>query len=333
MDPSFIFDPELPFDTKRERLFRFQSERNPVYRRFCDSLGFRADKPPEPGMEPLLPIRGFRDTALITEGESADLLFHSSGTAGMRKSEHHVADAEIYRRSVLEGFEQHYSADSVLWAWLPGYRDNPFSSLIHMAEILINRDNSGLSHIFPPGDLPDKDDLEKLDRSGRSLVLFGAAFGLIDLLEESTDPDQPFGVPLPADTTIIETGGMKTHRREMSRMELHSRLSEGFGVAPGQIHSEYGMCELLSQAYACGNPWFQPVPWMEVTIRDPEDSFRICTPGEEGKIGIVDLANIYSCPFILTEDRGVADGEGRFQVLGRWRPDNLRGCNFLIDRD
>jgi len=148
----------------------------------------------------------------------------------------------------------------------------------------------------------------------------------LDLIEISK-------VKLPGDSIIIETGGMKTFRREMTKEELHNSLTDGFGLSNENIHSEYGMTELLSQAYSTGDNWFQCVPWMSISIRNPENPMEEVPKGEEGLIGVMDLANMYSCSFILTGDKGVQRSDGKFQVLGRWNPENLRGCNFLIDQD
>ena len=157
-------------------------------------------------------------------------------------------------------------------------------------------------------------------------MLFGAAFGLLDLLEAGP-------ITMPPDAYIMETGGMKTHRREMSRAQLHHRLAGGFGLDKKQVHSEYGMTELMSQAYATGNEWFATPHWMKISIRDPENPMRTLAFGEEGLIGIIDLANIYSCSFLLTGDLGIMKPDETFKVLGRWKHSNLRGCNFLIDQD
>ncbi|MFW6157622.1 MAG: hypothetical protein ACOC4S_02145, partial [Balneolaceae bacterium] len=158
------------------------------------------------------------------------------------------------------------------------------------------------------------------------LILFGAAFGLVQLAERH--PQE-----LPGRSIIIETGGMKTHRREMTRRAMHQNLAKGFGTSVKQIHSEYGMTELLSQAYATGGAWFQPVPWMRVRIYNPENPLEPLPAGQEGLIGIIDLANVHSCSFLLTGDRGVLGKKGRFKVLGRWNPKDLRGCNFLVEED
>lgn len=329
-----IFSDE-PFDSKVKSVFEYQFERNPVYRRFCEALSFSSDSfPGSPGSDgsgqtpPLLPINAFKDAVVTcSPDQKPDLVFQSSGTSGMDKSRHLVADAEIYRQSLLRGFRQFYQLEkAVIWAYTPGYSENPDSSLIWMLKELVEQDDSGLSRFLPLDVALDDEELSKVEESDRNLILFGAAFGLLDLLELDS-------VTLPGDGVVIETGGMKTHRREMSRGELQKRLADGFGLDKNRIHSEYGMCELLSQAYATGGPWFKTVPWMRVTIRNPDNPAEELPPFEEGLIGVIDLANVHSCSFVLTGDRGVMDKKGRFKVLGRWNPGDLRGCNFLIEED
>ena len=216
--------------------------------------------------------------------------------------------------------------DYVILAYTPGYNENPHSSLIWMLSTLIGREPSGMSQFLEIGQPLDKKVIEAISEKGKKAMLFGAAFGLLDLIEMSD-------IHLPEDSVLLETGGMKTHRREMTKEDLHRRLADGFGLVKAQIHSEYGMTELLSQAYSQGSFWFEPVPWMKVTIRDPKDPMKEVPDGEEGLIGVIDLANIHSCSFILTGDKVIQNEAGQFQVLGRWNPRNLRGCNFLIDRD
>lgn len=336
---EMIFSDELSFDEKRKAVFEYQFAKNPVYRRFCEALSY----PSAPshlrqgsggqdkwsgGSPPLLPVAAFKD-AVVTclPDRKPDLVFQSSGTSAMKKSLHLVADEEIYSRSLLRGFDHFYQAEPwVIWAYTPGYAENPDSSLIWMLHELMKHDETGVSCFLPLDEPLDKHKIEEVEESGRRLILFGAAFGLLDLIEIGT-PE------LPAESIVIETGGMKTHRREIARKELHGLLAEGFGLKRDQIHSEYGMCELLSQAYATGGEWFRTVPWMEVSIRDPENPSEEMPAGEEGMVGIVDLANVHSCSFLLTGDRGVADDKGQFRVLGRWHVSDLRGCNFLIEED
>lgn len=324
---DYLFASDSSFEEKARAVFEYQFKENPVYQRFCRALAVSPEKLASADEIPLLPIRAFKDAVVRANGREPDLVFRSSGTSGMERSEHQVADADVYRRSILQGINTFYSLDElVIWAYTPGYSDNPDSSLVWMLNELIREDDSGLSRFLPLDQSLDEKAVEQVKKSGRRLMLFGAAFGLIDLVER-----QP--VKLPKGSLVMETGGMKTHRREMSREELHRRLARGFSLPKQQVHSEYGMAEMLSQAYATGGAWFHPVPWLRVIVIDPDDPRRRLPAGREGLIGILDLANVHSCSFLLTGDRGVQRSDGSFKVLGRWKPDNLRGCNFLIDRD
>lgn len=326
-----IFDPSIPFDSRCRPVFEHQIKKNPVYRRFVSVLGFQdppdKDKPVETDEIPLLPIRAFKQSRLICEGTEPELAFRSSGTGDMERSTHFIADTGLYKEALRREFYSHFpEKEYAILAYTPGYSDNAESSLIWMINDLIRNDKSGLSRFLPLNRPLKKEDLEDIFRTQKKILLFGAAFGLLDLVELQSDP-------LPKNAEVLETGGMKTHRREMTRQQLRKELSRGLGVKEKSIHSEYGMCELLSQCYALGGEWFSPPHWMRVSVRRADDPIKVCRPGEEGKVGVADLANVHSCSFILTEDRGVADEHGRFKVLGRWSPADMRGCNFLIDRE
>lgn len=324
------FDPARSFEEKALRIFQFQRKHNAVYSRFCDALGVQES--PSLHEIPLLPIHAFKDAEVITVSEPIDpanieLFFQSSGTSGMSRSRHYVVDSELYRQSVVRGMQHFYKLDDyTLLAYTPGYQANPHSSLVWMLNALIGRDTSGLSRFLELGKPLEQSLIDQITETGKKVMLFGAAFGLLDMLELES-------IHLPEDAVILETGGMKTFRREISKEELHQKLALGFELPAKQIHSEYGMTELLSQAYSLGSMWFEPVPWMQVSIRNPQNPMEEQPVGEEGLIGVIDLANIYSCSFILTGDKGVKNEWGQFQVLGRWNPVNLRGCNFLIDAD
>lgn len=328
---ELIFSEEYSFEEKAKRVFKYQWNNNSVYFRYCEALNqnFEIKKQDKSDISaiPLLPIKAFKDASVTTyPNTEAELTFKSSGTSDMHRSIHPVHDATLYNQSLLRGFRHFYNLeDVVIWGYTPGYADNPDSSLIYMIQKLIDQDNSGLSRFLPLDEPVNPNAIKEVQRQGKQLILFGAAFGLLDLLEIDD-------INLPSNSIVIETGGMKTHRREISRGELHKRLAKGFGLDGSRIHSEYGMAELLSQAYASGK-WFSTVPWMQVTIRNPENPDKILPPFQEGLIGIIDLANVHSCSFLLTGDKGVMDNKGRFQVLGRWNPKDLRGCNFLIDED
>lgn len=327
---KFIFSDEISFDEKAKQVFEYQFENNPVYRCYCEALNSEISKQVQDDISraPLLPIKAFKDATITTDSDvKPDLTFKSSGTSDMQRSEHRILDASIYDQSLLRGFRHFYNLDNaVIWGYTPGYAENPHSSLIYMIQKLIDQDVSGLSR-FLPLDKPLKANaVAEVERQKKQLILFGAAFGLLDLIEMKE-------IELPSDSMVIETGGMKTDRREISKKELHKKLATGFGLNGSRIHSEYGMAELLSQAYATGGQWFKTMPWMQVTIRNPDNPFKEQPPHSEGLIGVVDLANVHSCSFLLTGDKGIMDEKGRFEVLGRWNPKDLRGCNFLIDED
>jgi len=323
---QYIFSSDT-FQKKAWNIYSYQRANNPVYRRYCKALQAEPD-PKNIEDIPLLSARAFKDADLFSgPDEEPDLIFKSSGTGSMSRSVHRVADADLYRRSVVHGFNQFYDLEeSVILAYTPGYADNPDSSLIWMLKALIDCDKTGLARFLPLEKSLQQSEVDCIEQSGKRLILFGAAFGLLELVEQST-------ATLPNNSTVIETGGMKTHRREISRQDLHRRLAGGFDLAYNRIHSEYGMTELLSQAYATGGKWFRTVPWMQISIRNPDNPQKQLPDYRKGLIGVMDLANVYSCSFILTGDEGVMDDKGRVQVLGRWNPKDLRGCNFLIDED
>lgn len=322
-----IFNPNLAFIEKARSVFEFQVANNPIYSRFSSHFIPAGELPETVDEIPLLPIRGFKECDLIAEGFESELTFKSSGTGTMARSRHHVVDLELYRRSIFRGFSQFFnSLDFTLLFYAPGYSDNPDSSLLWMLQYLIDLDKKELSRFLPLDRPLSSSDIHKAVQQNRQIILFGAAFGLLDLLDLGSEP-------LPEGSHIIETGGMKTYRREMSKKDLRNRLSEGFEAPLDHIHSEYGMCELMSQLYAIGSQWFEAPSWVDASVRDAKNPARACDPGEEGHVAIIDLANMYSCPFVLTEDRGVMNSEGKLAILGRWHSAALRGCNFLIDRD
>lgn len=324
---SIIFNSSVSFKERCRKVFRFQIENNRIYQKFSETLGYKNPENILPEELPLLPIRAFKKKKITAGHISHQTVFKSSGTGSMEQSRHYVHNTEIYQEAISREFYRHFPKDlySVL-CYLPGYSDNPYSSLIWMMKYLISKDETGLSGFWDGYDFNPSKWEYNVKKSGKKPLLFGAAFGLLDLTEQS-------GVFFDQPVEIIETGGMKTYRREMTKEKLREKIGSFFHISPQSIHSEYGMCELLSQMYAIGSEWYTAPEWVRVSIRDADNPQRICAAGKEGKIGIIDLANVYSCPFILTEDRGVADDTGRFKVLGRWNPDNPRGCNFLIDHD
>jgi hypothetical protein len=231
MDVSFIFDGKKDFEERALKVFEFQRTNSPVYGRFVEALGL--SKVERLSEIPLMPVQAFRDAEVFCGEQKPDLFFQSSGTTGMQRSRHFVQDPKIYHASIRLGFDLFYGEDDwVFLAYTPGYQDNPHSSLIYMLRFLIEGDGSGLSHFLTLNAPLDQKLLEAIQKSGRRLMLFGAAFGLMDLAENHPQP-------LPEGSIIMETGGMKTLRREISRDEMHQRLSEAFEVPLQAVHSEY----------------------------------------------------------------------------------------------
>lgn len=324
---SVVFDTNQSFQERAVKLFQFHAEFNPVYANFVKALGIVPSHIKREDQIPLLPVRAFKHKQLFLSTDTPNVVFASSGTSGMQKSEHYIVNPELYKEAINREFYRFFQKDEfVIIAYMPGYNENPQSSLIWMMNHLIKNDLSGLSRFIEGPSELNQLLIEQVGNSGKKILLFGAAFGLMDMTEINR-------YNMPPGTQIVETGGMKTHRREISKTELRQQLSIRFGVPNTYIHSEYGMCELLSQMYAIGEEWFGTPEWVRVCIKKSENPLETCSIGNEGKIGIIDLANIFSCPFILTEDRGVMNQQGKFNVLGRWNKHNMRGCNFLIDRD
>lgn len=329
LQPSDICNPEIDFNDLTLKVLGYQIDRNAVYHTFFKELMVDADASDVTCNEiPLLPIEAFRDKRIYASDKiNPDLIFKSSGTSTSIRSTHYVAHAEMARRSVFSCFYQFYALENfTILAYTPGYNQNPNSSLVWMLNEFINSDSTGLSQFLEIGKPIDERLIDKIVSADKHVMLFGAAFGLVELADK-------FSFFLPEGSIVMETGGMKTYRQEITRTELHNLLSDGFGVGLNQIHSEYGMTEMLSQAYSTGDQWFSTPPWIRVTIRDPYNPMRLVQPNEEGLIGIIDLANWESCPFILTGDRGVMDSTGRFKVNGRWSDFHLRGCNFLLETE
>jgi hypothetical protein len=329
--PSEICDFELDFNKKCLEIYDWQLNNNQLYGLYCKQLVLMGISHPKSVVEvceiPLMPIEVFRDSRVIPINAEPDVIFKSSGTTGMIRSEHPVPFLDIYKKAIWKGLEFFYPINEyVFLGYTPGYNQNPNSSLIWMINYMISRDTSGLSQFLPIGEPIPESLMSSISALGKKIMIFGAAFGLLELVVNH--PHR-----LPETSIIMETGGMKTFRREMTRDDLHTQLAHGFGLPKSNIHSEYGMTELLSQAYSKGTEWFETPPWMKVTIRNPENPEEILPIGVQGQIGVIDLANWATQPFLLTGDRGVMREDGSFKVLGRWNSYFLRGCNFLLEND
>lgn len=303
-------------------MFRFQYDNNTVYQEFCDLV--KRDKSNVKALTdiPFLPIQFFKSHAILSSQEPVAITFTSSGTSGMTTSKHLVTNLNFYKQSFRTAFSQFYGSieNYVILALLPSYLEREGSSLIYMVEDMITQSNHPDSGFYLHNYEELALKLEELDTSGQNVLLIGVTYALLDLIEK-----QSFHLK---NTIIMETGGMKGKRKELIREELHQLLCNGFGVS--SIHSEYGMTELLSQAYSFGNGIFECPPWMSVLIRDPEDALTYVSDGKTGGINVIDLANINSCSFIATQDLGKKYPNHSFEVLGRFDASDIRGCNLMI---
>lgn len=304
------------------KIFRFQYENNTVYRQFCDLLKTDITQVKTLETIPFLPIEFFKSHQILSSKKPIEIIFTSSGTTSQNTSSHLVTDVSIYEQSYLQGFSTFYGniENYVVLALLPSYLERTGSSLIYMVEDLIKKSNHAESgfYLHNYNELSEK--LIALDNSGQNVLLIGVTYALLDLVER-----QKFNLK---NTIIMETGGMKGKRKEIIREDLHQILRNGFGVSA--IHSEYGMTELLSQAYSTGNGFFETPSWMQILIRDTEDPFSYVKTNKTGGINVIDLANINSCSFIATQDLGKKHNNGSFEVLGRFDNSDIRGCNLMI---
>ena len=304
------------------KVFRFQYDNNSVYREFCQFLNVEKQQVKSLQQIPFLPIQFFKSHEVLSSTEKIQETFTSSGTTGMSTSRHFVTDITLYEESYRKGFAQFYGniENYAVLALLPSYLERGGSSLIYMVDDLIKLSNHPESGFY----LNNYDDLIQkllqLDEAGENIILIGVTYALLDLIEK-----QQFHLK---NTIIMETGGMKGKRKEMIREELHELLCKGFGV--NAIHSEYGMTELLSQAYSLGNGIFECPNWMQVLIRDTEDALSYVENGKTGGINVIDLANINSCSFIATQDLGKKQPNNSFEVLGRFDNSDIRGCNLMV---
>ena len=304
------------------KIFRFQYENNPVYRKFCEFLNTEVAHVKTLEQIPFLPIEFFKSESILSSKNPVEIIFTSSGTTGSQTSSHLVTDLSIYEQSFRKGFSEFYGdiENYVVLALLPSYLEREGSSLVYMAEDLIRKSNNPESGFYLHNYKELIEKLIRLDNSGQNILLIGVTYALLDLVEQ-----QQFSLK---NTIIMETGGMKGKRKEMIREELHKILQKGFGI--DTIHSEYGMTELLSQAYSLGNGLFSCPPWMQILVRDSEDALTIIENGKTGGINIIDLANINSCSFIATQDLGKKYDNGNFEVLGRFDNSDIRGCNLMV---
>ena len=337
--PFSLENTQEAFKARALELFAFQYKYNAVYHEFCRLLKKTPQQVQTIEDIPFLPISFFKTHQVITQlplepaeafaeikplGKSIDSLFYftSSGTTGSETSKHFVPDLLLYEASYMAAFEIFYGPveNYCVLALLPAYLEREGSSLIYMAEDLIKKSRHPQSGFY----LHDHEALYKtlldLESKNAPVFLIGVSFALLDFSEK-------YGMSL-KNTIVMETGGMKGRRKEMIREALHEKLGSGFGVS--KIHSEYGMTELLSQAYSKGDGIFDTPPWMKILIRDTEDPFNFVGDGKTGGVNVIDFANIHSCAFIATQDLGKTFSDNSFSILGRFDSAAIRGCNLLV---
>lgn len=318
----FNIDNEHDFNEIALRIFDHQAHHCVVYRDFLKYLQILPADINTLQQIPFLPIEFFKAHRVLSSEQPVQVTFSSSGTTGMVTSQHLVTDVHWYEQSFRQGFHTFYGdlKNYAVLALLPSYLEREGSSLIYMVKDMIAQSAHPLSGFFLHDYAHLHQTLKNLQQSGQATVLIGVTFALLDFIEQ-------FDLHFP-ELIIMETGGMKGRRKEMIREELHTLLCQGFGVK--SIHSEYGMTELLSQAYSLGEGIFHCPSWMKIAIRDTNDPLNILDEGKTGGINVIDLANINSCSFIATQDLGRKTGTNSFEVLGRFDNSDIRGCNLLV---
>lgn len=311
----------VSFEPLALELFDFQYRHNDLYRAYTDTLGVVPRSVRTVSEIPFLPVSFFKTHPIRTTKFDTTTVFESSGTTQTLNSRHFVKDPLLYRESFVRGFEIFYGpvTDWCIIGLLPAYLERQHSSLVVMAEELIRLSGHALSGFYLYEHAALYERLRQLEHRGQKTLIIGVTFALLDFAEKYSLP--------PGHLVVMETGGMKGRRREMTRPELHEFLMERLGLSA--VHSEYGMTELLSQAYSSGEGIFRSVPWMRALVRNDDDPLVVEKAGE-GILNIIDLANLYSCSFIATDDLGKVYSDGSFQVSGRVDNSDIRGCSLLV---
>ena len=320
----FSISSEEEFIETALKVFRFQYQHNILYQRFVNALHVSPDKVQSIIEIPFLPIEFFKTQDVICgEKELKDIIFTSSATTGSVVSKHVVKDILMYKNAFIKGFDLFYGnpEEYCVLALLPNYLERKGSSLVYMADDLIKKSGHPLSGFF----LNDMEKLietiEILKNGKQKTILLGVTYALLDLAERNVELNDSF--------IVMETGGMKGRRKELVKSEFYEGLKKAFHVS--EIHSEYGMTELLSQAYSKSEGKFKTPPWMKILIRDTNDPFHLLPHFKAGGINVIDLANLYSCSFISTKDLGKQIDDDTFEVLGRFDHSDIRGCNLMMD--
>lgn len=319
----FSITNEAEFEQTTLEIFRYQAENNAIYREYLQYLKKDLNQVNSLFDIPFLPIEFFKSRKIVSSNQPAKEIFTSSGTTGDKTSRHFVPDISIYEKSFKKGFEDFYGPieDYCVLALLPSYLERKGSSLIYMMDHLIKDSKHPKSGFYLHNHEELIETIADLKKSNQKILLLGVSFALLDLAEKFT---LDF-----SDVIVMETGGMKGRRKEITREELHRFLCSKLGVT--EIHSEYGMTELLSQAYSNGNSLFRTPSWMKILIRDAYDPFSYEQVGKTGGVNVIDLANVHSCSFIETQDLGKIHENGSFEILGRFDNSDIRGCNLLVN--
>ena len=309
------------FNKLAQEAFLFQISENKVLKQFCSNVHHHFLGTDGSAQFPFLPIRFFKTHPVITESVLPSLFFESSGTTGQDRSRHYVTESVLYEQSLTNGFENFFGASNEwqIIALLPGYLEQPHASLVYMMRNLMKQSKTGEENFYLYQYEALFNRLQRAESEGVKTLLVGVTHALLDFAEK-------FPMQL-QHTHILETGGMKGRKKEMVREEVHAILKSRFGLE--HIYSEYGMTELLSQAYSLKDGIFSCPPWMKVLVRDEDDPFKVRTSGR-GALNVIDLANIHSCCFIATEDVAEVYEDGTFRVLGRMDQSELRGCSLMV---
>ena len=316
----FSCNDKAKFESLALELFHYQMENNPIYAPYA-ALILKGKIPANIYEIPFLPIDFFKREQIICKGKAVEEVFLSSGTTG-EQSKHLISDLTLYKKSFRKTFQKFYGdiKDYCILALLPSYQEREGSSLIFMVDDLIRKSKHPKSNFYLNNLSELSETIKELEYKGQKTILFGVTYALLDLAAQH--PQQL------KNTIIMETGGMKGKRKELLKEEIHQLLQEAFITE--KIHSEYGMTELLSQCYSKGENIFDFPSWMKILIRDVNDPLSIIGNNKTGGVNVIDLANIYSCPFIATQDLGKTFDNSSFTVLGRFDESDVRGCNLLV---
>ncbi|WP_230040682.1 acyl transferase [Chryseobacterium sp. Bi04] len=327
MKNIFDIQTEQDFVEASLKTFRYQYENVEIYRKFVNFLKVNPDEVDSVLNIPFLPIEMFKNHQILDKNATTDLYFQSSGTTQMNLSKHFIADQNLYEESIYKSFEQFIGKpeDFIFLGLLPSYLEKQNSSLIYMVDYLMKKSGKPENGYF----LYNHSDLFDLlsQLKDQKVILFGVSFALLDFLDHCQSNTGNKSLRFLENLVVIETGGMKGRKEEMTKDELLQILQEGFNTQ--KIYSEYSMTELLSQAYSLGNNEYQCPNWMRIMVRNAEDPLSYEKEGRTGAINIIDLANTHSCSFIATQDLGKINGD-KFQVLGRIDHSDIRGCSLLV---